>query len=64
MNLEDIKKRIKAHEGFRDKAYDDSLGIATIGWGHMILPKDNIQLGNKYSIEYLEELFENDFKIS
>ena len=64
MNLEDIKKRIKDHEGCRDNAYDDSLGIATIGWGHMILPKDNIQLGNKYSIEYLEELFENDFKIA
>ena len=45
--MESIKKRIKDHEGFRDTAYNDSLGIPTIGWGHMILPKDNIQIGIK-----------------
>mgnify|MGYP003137695568 FL=1 len=59
-----IKERIKAHEGFRDKAYDDSLGIPTIGWGHMIRPEDNIQLDRKYSKDYLSELFDKDFEIA
>ena len=62
--MESIKKRIKDHEGFRDTAYNDSLGIPTIGWGHMILPKDNIQIGIKYSVDHLSEIFEEDFKIA
>ena len=49
--MEQIKQRIKGHEGFRDEAYNDSLGIPTIGWGHMILPEDNIQMGVKYSVD-------------
>ena len=32
--------------------------------GHMILPQDNIQIGNKYSKEYLTELFDKDFNIA
>ena len=52
--MEQIKQRIKAHEGFRDEAYNDSLGIPTIGWGHMILPEDNIQMGVKYSVDHLK----------
>ncbi len=62
--MNEIKKRIMEHEGFRDVAYNDTLGIATIGYGHMILPEDNIQIGSKYSKEYLTEIFEKDFKIA
>jgi len=62
--LEQIKKRIKGHEGFRDEAYNDSLGIPTIGWGHMILPEDNIQMGVKYSVDHLSEIFDKDFEIT
>ena len=62
--IDNLKKRIQEHEGFRDVAYNDTLGIATIGWGHMILPEDNIQIGNKYSTEFLKEVFEKDFNIA
>ena len=62
--IDNLKKRIQEHEGFRDVAYNDTLGIATIGWGHMILPEDNIQIGNKYSVEFLKEVFEKDFNIA
>ena len=62
--MEQIKKRIKGHEGFRDEAYNDSLGIPTIGWGHMILPEDNIQMGVKYSVDHLSEIFDKDFEIA
>jgi len=30
----------------------------------MILPEDNIQIGNKYSVEFLKEIFEKDFNIA
>ena len=62
--MNQIKQRIKAHEGFRDEAYNDSLGIPTIGWGHMILPEDNIQMGVKYSVDHLSEIFDKDFEIA
>ena len=62
--MEQIKERIKGHEGFRDEAYNDSLGVSTIGWGHMILPEDNIQIGIKYSVDHLSDLFDKDFKIA
>lgn len=62
--MNQIKERIKAHEGFRDEAYNDSLGIPTIGWGHMILPEDNIQMGIKYSVDHLSEIFDKDFEIA
>ena len=32
---------IKHHEGFRSKPYNDSGGVPTIGWGHMILPGES-----------------------
>ncbi len=33
---EDLKSRIKKHEGFLAKVYLDSLGKATIGYGHLL----------------------------
>ncbi len=32
----DLKSRIKKHEGFLAKVYLDSLGKATIGYGHLL----------------------------
>ena len=62
--MEEIKSRIKEHEGFRDTVYSDSLGFATIGYGHLVLPTDNFVEGTTYSKEMLEEVFNNDFKIA
>ena len=62
--MEEIKSRIKEHEGFRDTVYSDSLGFATIGYGHLVLPSDNFVEGTTYSKEMLEEVFNNDFKIA
>ena len=62
--MEEIKERIKQHEGFRDTVYSDSLGFATIGYGHLVLPTDNFVEGNTYDKETLEEVFDNDFKIA
>jgi len=62
--MEEIKSRIKEHEGFRDSVYSDSLGFATIGYGHLVLPTDNFVEGITYPKEMLEEIFDNDFKIA
>ena len=62
--MEEIKQRIKEHEGYRDTVYSDSLGFATIGYGHLVLPSDNFVEGVTYPKEVLEEVFDNDFKIA
>ena len=60
--LEDVKERIKLHEGFRNKVYKDSLGKLTIGYGHLITSQDNFEEGVEYSDEELNNLFEQDFQ--
>lgn len=62
--FEDIKERIKKHEGFVNKIYLDSLGKATIGYGHLITPSDNFKEGVEYSKELLDEVFNRDFLIA
>ena len=56
--MEEIKLRIKQHEGFRDTIYSDSLGFATIGYGHLVLPSDNFVEGTTYPKEMLEKVFD------
>ena len=62
--MQSVKERVKAHEGYRDTVYSDSLGFATIGYGHLVLPTDNFVEGTTYPKEMLEEVFDNDFKIA
>jgi len=59
--MEEVKQRIKEHEGFRDTVYSDSLGFATVGYGHLVLPTDDFVEGVEYPKEDLEKLFELDF---
>ena len=35
MTYEELKDRIKLHEGFRNYVYLDSLGKRTVGYGHL-----------------------------
>ena len=58
----DLKARIKKHEGFRDVIYKDSLGFATIGYGHLVLPTDDFVEGQQYSKEILDAVFDKDFQ--
>ena len=62
--MESVKERIKEHEGFRDTVYSDSLGFATIGYGHLVLPTDNFVEGVAYPKEHLEKIFDKDFDIA
>ena len=58
---EELKKRIKEHEGYRNTVYKDSLGFATIGYGHLLTPQDAFVEGHEYSDKLLNGLFETDF---
>ena len=57
----DLMERIKKHEGFVPKIYKDSLGFATIGYGHLVLPEEQWEEGKEYSKEQLEHVFKTDF---
>ena len=59
--MDNVKKRIKKHEGFRDTIYSDHLANATIGYGHLVLDSDNFVEGKQYSKLELEDLFDLDF---
>ena len=63
-DIEEIKKEIQEHEGFRDTIYSDSLGFDTIGWGHLIKDTDNFEKGKAYSREELQEVFDEDFQLA
>ena len=66
MNLEEVKAHIKEEEGYRDTIYLDSMTPpnATIGYGHLVLPRDKFKEGVKYSQKELEKVFEYDFAIA
>ena len=51
----DVMKWIKGHEGLRLKAYKDTVGITTIGYGR------NLE-GNGISLKEAEYLFNNDIE--
>ena len=57
----DLKNRIKKHEGFLSKVYLDILGKATIGYGHLLTEEDDFVEGVIYDKDILEALFEKDF---
>lgn len=53
---------IKSREGFRDTVYADSLGNATVGWGHLVTFADGLRVGDKITIETANRLFDKDFE--
>ena len=61
LNHKKLLERIKKHEGFSNVIYNDKLGNPTIGYGHLIKPKDNFNKNKKYTKKQLTQLFEADF---
>jgi len=64
MEYDDLKARIKKHEGFVPKIYKDQLGFKTIGYGHLLLPTDKFKEGVTYKKKDLEQVFDSDFNIA
>ena len=57
-----LKNKIKRNEGFRNKPYLDSLGNLTIGYGHLIIKKEENIFQTKFSKKFLSNLFDKDFR--
>ena len=56
---DELKARIRDHEGCRDEIYLDSLGKATIAIGHLVQPheRDRFKPGVKITADEIEDLF-------
>jgi len=52
--MEKLIESIKRHEGYKDKAYLDTEGNLTCGWGHYL------RVGSKVPIEASEAFFKTD----
>ncbi|MDR3347058.1 MAG: glycoside hydrolase family protein [Helicobacteraceae bacterium] len=63
MSYEKAKQQIKEHEGFRLKAYLDTLGYWTIGYGHLLGKSDHPAI-ETIDKDEAEKLFEVDFEIA
>ena len=57
-----LAERVMEHEGFRNKIYKDTLGFATIGFGHKVTDADHFEEGVEYSREELEKVFHQDLE--
>ena len=51
---------IKQHEGFNEVVYLDTEGVPTVGWGHAFFEESVPSVGDTFTIELCEELFEED----
>lgn len=60
MNRQKIMDQLTIDEGKRLTVYQDSLGLLTVGIGHLILPSDVIPNGSTISEERCRQLFEHD----
>ena len=61
MNMERLMKSVKAHEGYRNKVYLDSLGKRTVGVGHLCV-EDHWEDDREYSEEMLMKVLKDDLK--
>ena len=59
-NLNDLKKRVKLHEGFSAKPYRDTLGKMTVGYGHLCV-EDFWDENTEYTEAQLDRIFDKDF---
>jgi len=62
--IELAKPIIKKYEGLKLNPYLCPAGLLTIGYGHVILPSDNIKKDGVISPEQAEDLLERDIKAS
>ena len=63
MNMEKLREELEADEGDKYEIYNDHLGYATFGIGHLILdsdPEQGSQVGTPVSESRVAEAFESD----
>ena len=65
MNIEQLRKQLEVDEGCEYKIYNDHLGYATFGIGHLVTesdPEKSLDLGSAVSSERVAEAFESDIQ--
>ena len=65
MNIEQLREQLEVDEGCEYKIYNDHLGYATFGIGHLVTESDPEQgqsLGTTVSSERVAEAFESDIQ--
>ena len=63
MNMEKLREELEADEGVKYEIYNDHLGYATFGIGHLILdsdPEQGSSVGTAVSESRVAEAFESD----
>ena len=59
MDMIRLMKSVKAHEGFRNSVYKDTLGKRTVGYGHLCV-EDHWEDNREYTVPELERVLEAD----
>ena len=63
MDIEKLRKQLEIDEGVKYEIYNDHLGLATFGIGHLVIPSDEEHgepLGTVISEERVKECFDKD----
>ena len=63
MDIEKLRKQLEIDEGVKYETYNDHLGLATFGIGHLVIPADEEYgkpLGTRISEERVRECFDRD----
>lgn len=61
---EQLKSDLRRHEGERLTVYRDSEGYPTVGVGHLVLVKEQLQVGDVITFERMDELFATDLTLA
>ena len=67
MNIEKLREELKIDEGVKYEIYLDHLSLPTCGVGHLIKetdPEYDLEVGTKIDEERVNELFDEDIKIT
>jgi GH24 family phage-related lysozyme (muramidase) len=67
MNRERVRKQLETDEGVVYEIYEDHLGYATFGIGHLVRDEDKEyawKVGTKVSRSRVEEVFEQDLDVA
>lgn len=59
-----LEEQLIRDEGLRLTVYKDHLGKPTVGVGHLVLPKDNLKVGDKISRSRALAWFREDVKVA
>jgi GH24 family phage-related lysozyme (muramidase) len=62
LDMKRLYDQLHLHEGENLTCYYDSLNNPTVGKGHLVTPKDVIEIGDSISLAHSERLFQQDIE--